>query len=340
MKTAPKYKHAAVGGSFDHFHKGHIRLLETAFNTAKKVTIGIAKDELLQKKLFRESLESFAERKNHVLQFLTENKLQNKVAIIPLTDIFGPAIHDKTMDSIVVSKETRPNAVKINQLRKQAQLAKLNIITIPLIKATDKKILRSNRIRKGEINSLGTKYLYLFNKKNALILPQHLRESLREPFGEIITGNDENINNAAQKTISVIKKNQYPLIISVGDVVSASLTRNDFTPDIQIIDKKTQRKEYLHTKHLKIGGFFKNSPGKIQKMPVQELSKKINSVLNGTKKNLIVIQGEEDLMALPSILLAPLGSLVIYGQNGLGIVLVTVTEQIKEKIELLLSKFE
>ena len=54
----------------------------------------------------------------------------------------------------------------------------------------------------------------------------------------------------------------------------------------------------------------------------------------------IKIQGEEDLLALPAILLAPLGSVVIYGQKDLGVVVVEVTEEKKEEVKKIINLFQ
>ena len=47
----------------------------------------------------------------------------------------------------------------------------------------------------------------------------------------------------------------------------------------------------------------------------------------------LVVDGEEDLLALPSILFAPLNAYVLYGQPNEGIVVVSVTESLKIKVQ-------
>lgn len=333
------FKHAAVGGTFDHFHKGHEEILKTAFTSAKKVTIGISSDNLTQKKLFKNSLEGFEVRKKNVIQFLKKNSYYSRSQIIILNDIYGPAIDDRSFDVIVVSNETRKTAVSINKLRKKKSLPPLKIVSVPFVKAEDKRIIRSSRIRKGEINQEGTYYLYLFKKKNALHLPHNMKHELRKPLGTVIKGDDSTINETILKVKPMLAGNKYPLLISVGDVVSDALTKSNIIPDIQIIDKKTRRMTYKHTNSIKTNSYSKNSAGKIQKQAVLALSKKIKTVLDTGKKDILLIRGEEDLMALPTLLLSPLHSLVMYGQTDVGVILVTVTMEIKKKVELLLQKF-
>jgi len=52
----------------------------------------------------------------------------------------------------------------------------------------------------------------------------------------------------------------------------------------------------------------------------------------------IFVRGEEDLAALPAILLAPEGSVVLYGQPDEGVVFVSITKSKKEEILDLLDK--
>jgi hypothetical protein len=52
----------------------------------------------------------------------------------------------------------------------------------------------------------------------------------------------------------------------------------------------------------------------------------------------VIVEGEEDLLALVAISVAPEGSLVVYGQPNEGIVLVNVTSQKKREIADILAR--
>ncbi len=54
----------------------------------------------------------------------------------------------------------------------------------------------------------------------------------------------------------------------------------------------------------------------------------------------IVINGEEDLAALPAIAMAPISSVIIYGLPDKGAVVVRVTEDKKKEIQLLLNRMK
>jgi uncharacterized protein (UPF0218 family) len=56
----------------------------------------------------------------------------------------------------------------------------------------------------------------------------------------------------------------------------------------------------------------------------------------------IFVKGEEDLAALPAMMMAPVGSVIMYGQPDKGVILVRVTEskkaEIKDLFDIILEK--
>ncbi len=59
------------------------------------------------------------------------------------------------MEAIVVSTETVHKAFEINKTRSKRKLQPLIIITVPMMRAEDGKLISSTRIREGEIDSSG-----------------------------------------------------------------------------------------------------------------------------------------------------------------------------------------
>ena len=57
------------------------------------------------------------------------------------------------------------------------------------------------------------------------------------------------------------------------------------------------------------------------------------------KTTLLVVDGEEDLLALPAIAYVPLGNVVFYGQPQEGLVQVIVTKEKKQEVLALLAHF-
>jgi len=53
---------------------------------------------------------------------------------------------------------------------------------------------------------------------------------------------------------------------------------------------------------------------------------------------LIVVEGEEDLLALPAVLEAPDQAFVIYGQPLQGIVVIVATASVKAEVEAIIGR--
>jgi cytidyltransferase-like protein len=82
----------------------------------------------------------------------------------------------------------------------------------------------------------------------------------------------------------------------------------------------------------------RNPPGCITMKLIDAVRKSYKRYIQEGRQQLIKIIGEDDLSGVPAILLAPLGSVVIYGQPYEGIVVVSVTEEKKsELVKLLVS---
>ncbi len=331
------YKHGTACGTFDHFHAGHVAFLEYAFEHAEKVSIGIATDDLLQKKFFKEQIESFQHRKKTVEEFITSKRWEKRAIFFELKDVIGIANEDESLDSIFVTKDTVKNAREVNKVRKNIGFSQLKIISIPFINAQDKKKISSTRIRKGEIDRTGEKYAYLFKEK-ILELPAEVRHILRKPLGKVIQGTEETILETAQKAKKYLEKQQPFMLISVGDIATESLEKAGVNIDFSIIDFKTQRNKSV-SKNIIQGKKYKNKAGTISGKVTHIFINKLEKFFSNKDAQRLMISGEEDLIALPAILLAPLGSMIVYGQFELGLVIVEVSEEMKEQIVEIVKKF-
>ncbi len=331
------YNHICIGGTFDHLHAGHKRILDFAFHSGKKVSIGVSADSFIQKKFLSQSIQSFQMRKEFLLDYLSQSGFSTRGTIFPLDDIYGIADTDTTLEAIVVTRETYPNALKINQKRKQNNLRPLDILSVPFLKGEDSKIVRAERIRKGMINRTGKSYLQLFTKSRQLNLPPRLRELLRKPLGVIIEGEERFASFTAEKAARAILKHKPVLTVLVGDIVSDSLISVGFSPNLIIRDNRSRRKNLLSPHKSK--ATINNPPGTIKQEAVRAIYQAISNIKDHSTTTLTV-KGEEDLLALPSILLSPLNSVVVYGQADMGIILIPVTEEKKEQISGIIQQFE
>jgi len=335
-----QYKKIVLGGTFDHFHKGHQKFLEKAFVIGEKVLIGITSDKMVKDKFLADSIESFSARKENVYKFLIKKNWQDKARIIKINDFTGGVEKLKKAEAIVVSKNTYANALKINNLREKNGLKKLRIIVVPDVLAQDRKIISSERIRAGEIDRDGKSYWLrvacCLKDGKRLVLPESLKEELRKPLGKVFSKTKDLLN--------FINEKKPEFIFSVGDIVSYHLIKNKINPLLLIFDWKTKRGEVDEEVKKMIGSNFSNKivnqPGTISKEAFITIKNCVEKILTKKEKQKVFIEGEEDLLALPVILFSPLNSLILYGHWQLGVVGVVSDEKMKKKMIGLLKKFE
>lgn len=310
---------AALGGTFDHLHSGHKFFLKTAFSYSKNITIGLSSDELVAKLKLNFNLQPYKKRKKQLTIYLRSQNLLKYAKIITLKTPFGPPATTPSYKILFATKNTLKNAQKINRLRKKNNLLPLKIIQIPLKTAKDGKIICSKDIRKGLRNRFGTPYKKLFT--TTLTLTSSQRNFFKKPLGKILKNPP--------------KLHPDNLVILVGDLALKRFLKTKTPFNIAVFDLKIQRKphRFFSKKFISKADFkAKNKPGTISKTAADKVLKSIKK-----KKGLIYIKGEEDLTAVPAILLSPLNSLVFYGQPKKGLVKIRVTEEIKEKLFNLFS---
>lgn len=146
-----KYRKIAVGGTFDKFHKGHEKLISTAFEMGEEVLIGITSDKFANNKTHE--VETLTQRIQKIEHYISQ--YDNKYEIKEIFDSNGTADTDNKLEAIVVSEETEESAENINMIRHNSGLKLLDIIVIEWIMAYDNHPISSTRIRKGEINKNG-----------------------------------------------------------------------------------------------------------------------------------------------------------------------------------------
>ena len=145
----------AVGGTFEFLHDGHKQLLQKAFEIAEAgtVDIGITSDAMAQKK--GRPIPNYKTRVKQLEEFLESIRVkQESYTIQKLEDPYGTTL-TKDYDYIVVSPETIPIALKINEIRKESNLKKITIVEIDYVLAEDDVPISSTRIVKGEIDNHG-----------------------------------------------------------------------------------------------------------------------------------------------------------------------------------------
>ena len=150
-----KFRTVAVGGTFDEFHRGHKVLLMKAFEIGERVALGLCSDEFAKKLSKPHITAPYEERLKELKGFLNNLGFLGRAEIIPLNDPFGPTLAQSCIEALVVSEETRPTALRINEKRRKAGLPPLKIVTIKMVPAENCAPISTTRIRKGEIDREG-----------------------------------------------------------------------------------------------------------------------------------------------------------------------------------------
>lgn len=328
-----KFRTVVCGGTFDHFHKGHESFLRFILSLSNKIILGLTTAEYIRNKKLSNSIESYSKRKKSIEEFFRKENALYRLEIEPIDNLFIPKKWESLrIDAIVVSNDTQKGAEIINRERKKRGLSQLKVIVAPIIFADSNSELSSFRIRNGEINREGKLYVKDLWFKKDLKLPQDLRKELQKPFGELL------------KDVNDLSKDKDNLVITVGDITTKVFNEKSLGQDISVIDFKVAREKKFYS-ILELG--FKgqenilkadNPAGHITSVLFKKLSEIFKSDIKG--KVILEINGEEDLSVLPLVLLAPLGSLIFYGQSNQGMVKVVVSEETKEKAYELVNRFE
>jgi len=164
----------------------------------------------------------------------------------------------------------------------------------------------------------------LMHSESNRILPESMRCELREPLGELIEDS------------SFFPESFGGRVITVGDVITRRFVDSGKMPWIAIIDGKSRRKMYSFDACLD-GGCTK------VKNPAGELTTELWGALRAAcmrdEMSTICVEGEEDLAALPAILLAPEDTVVVYGMPDVGVVVVK-SGKAREKVREIIGRME
>ncbi|MCD6469529.1 GTP-dependent dephospho-CoA kinase family protein, partial [Candidatus Bathyarchaeota archaeon] len=137
-----------------------------------------------------------------------------------------------------------------------------------------------------------------------------------------------------EKIIDSIKPRK---VISVGDVISRSILKSGLPLDVYIVDNRSMRKPVKEKEmdaNVRKVLHLVNPPGAISK----DSWRIIDEAINSDDLVKILVEGEEDLLTIVATILAPINSIVVYGQPNEGIVVIKVTREAKEKMYEILNK--
>ncbi|QSG11212.1 DUF359 family [Halapricum desulfuricans] len=166
-----------------------------------------------------------------------------------------------------------------------------------------------------------------------LELPAALRSELKPPLGPVYTDADRLLDDATEP------------IVAVGDIVTYHLLGAGHTPAVALVDERTEREAVDREVKTAVVGddgppafdvrrSVSNPAGTL----TAELLSTLRRAVDAGESTLVVVDGEEDLAALPAILAVPDGASVVYGQPGEGMVLVTTGPEVRDHARSLLER--
>ena len=169
-------------------------------------------------------------------------------------------------------------------------------------------------------------HLPKYDKSVIRRLTDELREELKKPQGLLIEGPFE---ETMERLKELIVKEKPSTVISVGDIASQQMIKFGLSLDVLIVDNKTMRKPIQPiVVDVDQTLYAKNPSGTI----TDEAWAAIRSATEHKGRTKVMIDGEEDLLTLVTVLSAPKDAFVVYGQPHVGIVVVKVTEEKKENM--------
>lgn len=144
----------ATGGTFDHIHAGHRRLLEKSFEVGEYVIIGLTSDEFVAR-LGKKPDFDYVQREASLRGFIAENFPGRGFKIAKLLDYFGPGIAEADVQALVASPETASRLPLANKIRADKGYPPLELVTVDWVPAEDGRPISSTRIRAGEVDEEG-----------------------------------------------------------------------------------------------------------------------------------------------------------------------------------------
>jgi pantetheine-phosphate adenylyltransferase len=146
----------ALGGTFEVIHKGHRTLLARAFALAMgdEVLIGLTSDPMAARNRSR-MVAPYRDREWALRSYLDRAYPGEEYVVEMLNDEFGPAVDIPDLEVLVVSVNTHPTGLRLNEERERRGLAPLRLVSIPQVLADDGRPISSTRVLAGECDADG-----------------------------------------------------------------------------------------------------------------------------------------------------------------------------------------
>ena len=303
---------------FDRFHVGHQVLIDRLQEAADAVA-AITDGQLVGKGLeLRQIIQPVEVRARNLRRYLESSELGDKIEVTvierfdELLEIEGPTTF--LMFQGPCCSEIDERGFELRRKR----LGSIDTIEyLKPVRAYDGDKVSSARIRLGEIDREGRKLRGTTEPPRRLELGARL--GLKTPKGKLFDVRD---GPPEERVADRLRREKPIRIIAVGDVTSATLMDQGVEPDVCVVDGITKRGEYKRQVFGTRQYLIYNPPATIY----PEAWSAIDTALHDGYHSTVIVEGEEDLLGFPAVLLAPLGSVMLYGQPDRGIVWVPVND--------------
>lgn len=141
------YRYVVLGGTFDTLHSGHVKLLATAALIGDEISVGLTSDSFAS--TYKQyNVRPFAVRLANLKSLMGLIAPERRVEYAAINDPYGPAVERPEYEAIVVSRETLPRGLQINEERIKRGLRPMDVVMISAVKDGLGNILSSTFIRR------------------------------------------------------------------------------------------------------------------------------------------------------------------------------------------------
>ncbi len=159
-------------------------------------------------------------------------------------------------------------------------------------------------------------------------LPENIREQFKTPLGVLLPEDKAD----KEHILEFLTDDSY--IVTVGDRTTEKMIEYDLIPSLQIVDGQEKRKKRDLPKLENITTLTCDNPAATIAESSIDLIKKAFTAKPPVR---ILVNGEEDLLVIPVCIHAPENAIIMYGQPNEGLVIVKVTQEIRNKTQELLD---
>ncbi|MFL2969685.1 MAG: pantetheine-phosphate adenylyltransferase [Candidatus Poseidoniaceae archaeon] len=336
MTNEQRFRCCLVGGTFDRLHAGHRLLLEAACKRAETVEVHITTNAMAEhKSMF---VLDFEQRRCDLLDWAATK--DTSITVHALGDAFGPAPHHATADAIVATPETVGMCQSINDQREANGLPALHIIEVAHLRGIEGGIISSSSIRNGSMDLEGHPWMRKQLRNSTLKMAPALDSELKTPMGALFEGPEDDPEVAMAAALDDLPAHVH-LLVAVGDVTTKTLLEMGVTPGLALIDGMTKRSALAPEDLVETSAFdhhltATNPAGLL----TPSLCQSLQHALGADDSVLLEVEGEEDLAPLVIHCLAPIGTVVLYGQPRTGVVMQITSLEVKQRCRNLLDLFE